>query len=661
MVSLVMPPCFAANIKLLNGTEYDNVTVLRKDARTVEVLTQFGKIEFPLSVLDSIDGVSVRPTPPPAAAIAAPPAAVPSPTMQGAPAGKAVSPPSPAPGAGVSPQPAMAPASSAESPAAPTPAPWPPYEHRWTMDLLLLGFAVFAAMWIGTVGSVQRSLYQRRVDPRFWSNVAIVLPGLGYLAYQAVRGLAQTKERMASKRTVNEMVASREKTASRQGRGGFEFLDEDRKSILIKDKGDVSGLEHAHEVLEEALLERASDVHIDPAEDEYRVRFRVDGVMQPRMNFGRDEGQRIVSALKTLAQIDVAEKRKAQDGRFRVRTDDTDVDFRVATANSIFGEKLVIRILNRKSGLLGLRDLGMPEAMLEQFARVIHSRSGMILATGPTGSGKTSTLYSALSQLDAGRLNIMTIEDPVEYGLPGATQIPVNVKAGITYESGLRSILRQDPDVIFVGEMRDAEAAQVALRAALTGHLVFSSLHTRDAVGTIIRLEEMGMDRHMLASSLLVLIAQRLLRVLCPECREECLSTVSDLSEIGIELPEGETIYRAKGCKDCGDTGYMGRTGIFEMIVFDEELRHAVNAGEGEAALTELARGKGVLEFSGEWSGESDARDHERGGGSAGVVSCSFNRGFTQMSTDFEKVTWRFHSICENLCESADKFGMKSI
>jgi type II secretory ATPase GspE/PulE/Tfp pilus assembly ATPase PilB-like protein len=366
---------------------------------------------------------------------------------------------------------------------------------------------------------------------------------------------------------------------------------------LIKKTGDRSGLEHAHEVLEEALLERASDVHIDPAEEEYHVRFRIDGIMQPRMVFNRDEGQRIVSALKSLAQIDVAEKRKAQDGRFQVRTDESDVDFRVATASSIFGEKVVIRILNRTSGLLGLGELGMSDTMREKFARVIHSRNGMILSTGPTGSGKTSTIYSALSQLDAARLNIMTIEDPVEYGLAGATQIPVNPKAGTTYESGLRSILRQDPDVIFVGEMRDAEAAQIALRAALTGHLVFSSLHTRDAIGTIIRLEEMGMDHHLLASSLLLVIAQRLLRVLCPKCREACLSTAKDLIEIGIELPEGETIYRPKGCSDCDDTGYVGRTGIFEMIVFDDELRQAVNAGEGEASIAKIARAHGFTSF----------------------------------------------------------------
>jgi general secretion pathway protein E len=464
------------------------------------------------------------------------------------------------------------------------------------MDLVLLAFAVVSALWIGTISSVQRSLFERRADPRFWTNAAILLPGVGFFAYKVAHGFANRKARKDAKRSVNEVVAAREKKAARH-RPGFQLLDQDRKSILMKDRGEISGLDLAHDVLEEALMERASDVHIDPAEEAYVVRFRIDGIMRPRSNFGRDDGQRIVSALKTLAQIDVAEKRKAQDGRFCVRTDEEDVDFRVATANSIFGEKLVVRILNRRAGLLGLGDLGMPDAMREQFSRVIQSRSGMILATGPTGCGKTSTLYSALSQLDAGRLNIMTIEDPVEYSLQGATQIPVNPKAGITYESGLRSILRQDPDVIFVGEMRDAEAAQVALRAALTGHLVFSSLHTRSAIGTIIRLEEMGMDRHTLASSLLVLIAQRLLRVLCPHCREAYPSKRDDLAEIGIELPEGETIYRARGCKECDDTGYLGRTGIFEMVVFDDELRHAVNTGENEASLAEIALAKGFSTF----------------------------------------------------------------
>jgi general secretion pathway protein E len=464
------------------------------------------------------------------------------------------------------------------------------------MEAVLGGFAFLAALWVASAGTVQRSLYERRKDQRFWANAAIILPGIGWLAYQTEHAIAGMRDRKAARRSTNEVVANREKSAAKR-RTGFKLLDEERKAILVKRTGEQSGLEHAQEVLEEALMERASDVHIDPAEEAFHVRFRIDGIMQPRMSYDRDEGLRIVSALKTLAQIDVAEKRKAQDGRFRVQTDQSDVDFRVATASSIFGEKVVIRILNRHSGLLGLEELGMAEPMREQFKRVIHSRSGMILATGPTGSGKTSTIYSALSQLDAARLNIMTIEDPVEYGLAGATQLPVNPKAGTTYESGLRSILRQDPDVIFVGEMRDSEAAQIALRAALTGHLVFSSLHTRDAIGTIIRLEEMGMDRHLLANSLLLVIAQRLVRVLCPHCREAYTSGADELNEIGVGMTSGTTIYRAKGCAECDDSGYIGRTGIFEMIYFNDEFRQAVNTGETEGALVTLARQNGFTSF----------------------------------------------------------------
>ena len=464
------------------------------------------------------------------------------------------------------------------------------------MDLLLLALAAFMAIWLFSVARVQRDLFERRVDPRFWSNVAIALPVLGCGLYYMARvagDIAEKRKAAKAPRNVNEQVAERENALNGRRRKGFELLDEDRKAVLVQSHGSLSGIENAQEVLEEALQERASDVHFEPTELDYLVRFRIDGVMQPRMSFERADGQRIVSALKTLGQIDVAEKRKSQDGRFRVRNGEDDVDFRMATAHSIFGEKLVIRILNRKMGLLGLNHLGMPQEMMEQFARVIHSRSGMILATGPTGSGKTSTLYSAISQIDAKRKNIVTIEDPVEYELPGATQMLVNVKAGVTYKSGLRSLLRQDPDVIFVGEMRDIEAAQVALRAALTGHLLFTSLHTKDAIGTITRLEQMGIERNQLSSALLVVVAQRLVRVLCPSCREACECSGGELREIGFELPVGATIYRPKGCPDCRETGYVGRTGIFEMVVFDDELRHAVNSGVDERELREIARKKG--------------------------------------------------------------------
>ena len=377
----------------------------------------------------------------------------------------------------------------------------------------------------------------------------------------------------------------------------FEFLDENQNPIPIKIGDEASGIENAKDVIKDALLDRSSDVHIEPSASEYRVRVRIDGLMHPRMKFPPADGVKLVAAIKSLAQIDIAEKRKAQDGRFGARTHGRNVDFRVATTPSVFGEKLVLRILDHKAGLRGLEDLGMSPQMLERFSEVIHSRNGMILATGPTGSGKTSTLYAALKQLDADRLNLVTIEDPVEYQLDGATQIPVNLRAGITFESGLRSILRQDPDVILVGEMRDLEAAQIALRSALTGHLVFSSLHTRDAIGTITRLEEIGIERHMVASSLFVVLGQRLVRVLCPHCRAAYPCLGNELESIGITFSAGETIHRAVGCRKCEGTGYIGRTGAFEMLLFDEELRQAVTDGMAENAFTELARSKGFREY----------------------------------------------------------------
>ena len=338
-------------------------------------------------------------------------------------------------------------------------------------------------------------------------------------------------------------------------------------------------------------------MHIEPSGKEYRVRFRVDGILQPRMKFNTEEGVRLVSAIKSLAQIDIAERRKAQDGRMGGRRGPREVDFRVATTPSVIGEKLVVRILDSKTGLRGLNELGMTEEMMQKFSQAIHSRSGMILSTGPTGAGKTSTLYAALTQLDAIGLNLVTIEDPVEYQLPGATQIPVNIRAGITYESGLRSVLRQDPDVILVGEMRDKEAAQIALRSALTGHLVFSTLHTNNAVGTILRLEEMGIERHLLASALFVVIAQRLVRLVCPHCKEGHPCTGQELADIGIELPPGSEIFEGKGCRRCDGSGYFGRTGVFEMLVLDEEMREAVANGAGETEMYEIAHRKGYRNY----------------------------------------------------------------
>ncbi len=384
----------------------------------------------------------------------------------------------------------------------------------------------------------------------------------------------------------------------RKNTRGIEFFGDDQQAIKLKKKGDLSsGLDRASEILETALEQRASDIHIEPGTEEYRVRFRLDGIMHERFSFSVDDGRRTVTAIKSLAQIDISEKRKAQDGRFRARLGGVGVDFRVATANSIHGEKLVIRVLDHSRGIFDLTSLGMSPEMLETFQQVIHSRNGMILATGPTGSGKTSTLYAALRQLDAARINIMTIEDPAEYELAGATQIAVNVKAGVTYESGLRSILRQDPDVILVGEMRDAEAAQVAVSAALTGHLVLSTLHTKDAPGTLSRLKDMGLERYKLGTALLMIVGQRLVRVLCPICREETPCEGEELASIGFSFDPGTPIYRAQGCPECNNTGFKGRTGLFELLVLDDDLRKAVGDDVDESTFLAMAEERGFRSY----------------------------------------------------------------
>jgi type II secretory ATPase GspE/PulE/Tfp pilus assembly ATPase PilB-like protein len=560
----------ASEIKLKDGTVYYNTKILNREAGHIQIAVPQGTLEMPISEIESIDGVAPSP-PHPAAA---------------------------------SPNPASD---------LPTQASPPPYVHQWRMDFFLLGFAVLSAAWISALLWVQKDAEGSPAQVKRANAEVLLLPGIGFLLYvlarsrrvhrkedlrvQAQEALAPTKA--GPKRRFGLFGArSRGGATASKALGAFEFLDAERNPIKIKkDLPGMTGIESARKVLEQAIAERASDVHIEPRENTCQVRLRIDGVLQERMAFEKTDGIRVVAALKTLAEIDIAEKRKAQDGRFRVRTGLGEVDFRVATASSIHGEKMVLRILDAKSGLLSLSDLGMSKEMMEEFNRVIHSRSGIILATGPTGSGKTSTLYAALNRMDTKRLNIMTIEDPVEYELTGATQIPVNPKAGVTYESGLRSIMRQDPDVIFVGEMRDAEAAKIAMRAALTGHLVLSSLHTKDAISTIVRLEEMGVEKYQISSALLMLVAQRLVRVLCTDCREPYKAAETELNELGMPFEADRLIYRARGCESCDNTGYKGRTGIFELLVMNDSLRRAIDEGASEQAILELASKKGFRNY----------------------------------------------------------------
>jgi general secretion pathway protein E len=621
----------AADVVFQSGQVAKGVKVVSETETHISIRMPEGVVKYSRKAIKSIDGVLVNeplPTPPPVAtpaeAVAATPVPKtievppPTPTPAAAPAKKpmaVVEPdamPAADPGAALPAEPLIQDPAAPKGPYQPAS---PPYEHQWNFEWVLLGLLVLAGVWMRSLQWVQKDLYERQGDPRFWSMVALFLPGLGagvYAVCAAVGDAAHRRRKKAQPANTEPatpppsrfpwMMPARDPAEYLASKGttrkGFEFLDSERKSVQIAGKGDeLSGLDFASEMLEEALLEKASDIHIEPTSEDYRVRFRLDGLMHERMTYDLVDGKRLVTSLKTLAEIDIAEKRKAQDGRFRARAGGRDVDFRVATANSIHGEKVVIRVLDHGRGILDLSTLGMSDEMLANFQSVIHSRNGMILATGPTGSGKTSTLYAALRQLDASRMNIMTIEDPAEYELAGATQIAVNPKAGITYESGLRSILRQDPDVILVGEMRDVEATQVALRAALTGHLVLSSLHTKDAVGTISRLQDMGIERYQVASALLMIIAQRLVRVLCPHCREAVPAVGNELASLGMDFEPGATIYKPVGCPECLNTGFRGRTGVFELLVIDDEIRKAVSEGADEDALAKVATEKGFRSY----------------------------------------------------------------
>jgi type II secretory ATPase GspE/PulE/Tfp pilus assembly ATPase PilB-like protein len=621
---LLVGEAHGENLVFKNGQQQQVLRIVTRTETFITVEVESGIVRYPLNTLTSIDG---QPVGGPAVAASTPAGA------SGTSGDLKFSEPQGSPGTGFMAASAPAPSASPASPgaavesappeaAAATVKPASDAGDRWNFEIFLVGYLVGAGVWMRGLQAVQRDLHERREEPRYWTMAALLLPGVGAGAYFATKW---SRERLAEIQA-RKWKASPEPEApepapsgtgqafpfavptrfdpaahvARQGRTrkGLTFLDMDRQSVVVTGNGELaSGLDNASEVLEEALLEKASDIHIEPTSDSYRVRFRLDGILHERTSYDPADGIRIVTALKSLAQIDVAEKRRAQDGKFRVKSEEREVDFRVATANSIYGEKMVIRVLDHRGGIFDLASLGMSEEMLTQFRQAVHSRNGMILATGPTGSGKTSTLYAALRELDATSLNIMTIEDPPEYELAGATQIAVSPRAGITYEAGLRSILRQDPDVILVGEMRDAEATGVALRAALTGHLVLSTLHTRDAIGTISRLQDMGVERYQVASALLMVLAQRLVRVLCPDCRREYPAVGNELESIGFSFDPGVPLYAAQGCDACHGTGYRGRTGLFELLVLDEEFRRALGEGADETVINELAAQRGFRNY----------------------------------------------------------------
>jgi general secretion pathway protein E len=348
----------------------------------------------------------------------------------------------------------------------------------------------------------------------------------------------------------------------------------------------------------EALRARASDVHLEAGSDGLRVRYRIDGVLHDVSNPPRQYQAAVVSRVKIMAALNIAERRLAQDGRIRLRLSDRDLDLRVSITPTLHGESVVLRILDR-SGSGGVRDLaelGMPEQLHGEFEALVRQPHGIILVTGPTGSGKTTTLYGALNRLNQSGVKIVTVEDPVEYQMAGATQIPVNAKIGLTFAAALRSILRHDPDIIMVGEMRDREAAEIAIQAALTGHLVFSTLHTNDAPGGVTRMVDMGIESYLVAATVLGILAQRLVRMVCDACAEDIrpdedvLATVA-AGQVKFANPR---FRRGRGCEVCAGTGYRGRTGLYELMPMTPSLREAVVQGASLAQLRTIAEARGM-------------------------------------------------------------------
>ncbi|OGX08692.1 MAG: hypothetical protein A2Z88_11550 [Omnitrophica WOR_2 bacterium GWA2_47_8] len=369
--------------------------------------------------------------------------------------------------------------------------------------------------------------------------------------------------------------------------GQAESFDEILKSI-DKDKLDARASRSLVQVAEEApiikfvnliinqaLAERASDIHIEPEENLVRVRYRIDGILREIITVPKKLQNAVISRVKILCKMDIAENRRPQDGRIRYKTENKDLDIRVSTFPTVHGENVVMRLLVRSSVLLGLKELGFSEKDHEAFAKLIRKPYGIILVTGPTGSGKTTTLYTALTAVNSIEKNIVTVEDPVEYELPLIRQTQVNPKAGITFANGLRSILRQDPDIIMVGEIRDKETADVAIQAALTGHLVLATLHTNDAPSALTRLLDMGIEPFLISSSVVGVIAQRLVRMICEKCKEKYTPNAEVVKELGMK--ETVDFYHGKGCSRCKSSGFSGRTGIFEILLVNEDIRRLVD------------------------------------------------------------------------------------
>lgn len=354
------------------------------------------------------------------------------------------------------------------------------------------------------------------------------------------------------------------------------------------------------QLFKNAVEMRASDIHIEPFETEVRIRYRIDGKLKTINVLGKESLAPIVARIKILAQLDIAERRVPQDGKIITEVGDEDIDLRVSILPVVNGEKIVIRILDRKNYQVGKEKLGLSEDNLKKVENIINHPNGIMLVTGPTGSGKSTTLYSLLSELNKDNVNVITIEDPVEYTLNGINQVNVNVKAGMTFASGLRSVLRQDPDIVMIGEIRDEETAQIATKAAITGHLVLSTLHTNDAPASIERLIDMGIEPYLVSTSLVGIIAQRLVRRICPNCKEPYEASDYEKMILGKNVNKSLTLYRGKGCGHCNNSGYLGRVGVYEIMEVNRSIREAITTRKSSDIMRDIAKENGMTTLADE-------------------------------------------------------------
>ena len=509
------------------------------------------------------------------------------------------------------------------------------YLHQGKLAFLLALFV----LWTWTAGWINDDAHSLKVRPEMW-NTIVLLAGLAgfvlslccpsfWLAFIVMTaGYAIPMGLFVAERNKRVPESARVLTPKHLRKVGLRVLAklglhvgtrEARESIAgppirligrsTKGTGEVDRSRQvessqvflaAKELIYDAILRRTTDIHLEPKEDETSVRLRVDGVMYPSQPFDRSTGDALVNIFKVLSAMDITERRKPQDGSFRAEMENREIDFRVATQGLQSGEKMVIRILDKGATAKTLSDLGMRKQLIEQIQAVAHQPHGMMITCGPTGAGKSTTLYACLQEIDALENNIITIEDPVEYRMPSVTQIEINTKAGQTFAGSLRSVLRQDPDIVMVGEIRDGETAKIACQAANTGHMVFSTLHANDTIAALFRLIDLGVEPFLLSSSISAILGQRLIRKLCVDCKEAYKPTADLLQKAGLPADKVDKFYRPPSsseatCPSCNGLGYSGRVGLFELFLITDRLRDLIRDNPNMTAIKAEARKNGML------------------------------------------------------------------